>query len=345
MKASFQFIKKIFTLVLLMATVAAPAQNKATKNNTERLQLADEIDHSIRTELLNKWYPRSIDSLYGGFLTTFTYNFLPTGPQDKMIVTQARHVWSNALASRLYPGVDHYKKCAAHGFNFLKDKMWDKTNGGFYTLVDRKGNVKDGAGKTAYGNAFGLYASAAWYRASGDNNALRLAKDCFEWLERHAHDPILKGYYQDLLPDGTPAKRTAANPSTSTVGYKDQNSSIHLLEAFTELYSVWPDPLVRQRLQEMLLLVRDVITTKKGSLTLFLQPDWTPVLFTDSSEAVILQHRYLDHISFGHDVETAYLMLEASHVLGLKNDTATMRVAKLMVDHALQNGWDKINGE
>jgi hypothetical protein len=35
-----------------------------------------------------------------------------------MIVTQARHVWSNALASRLYPGVDHYKKSAAQGFIF-----------------------------------------------------------------------------------------------------------------------------------------------------------------------------------------------------------------------------------
>jgi len=339
MKACFHLIKKIFTAVLLTAAVAASSQNK-----TERLQLADEIDRSIRTELLNKWYPQSVDSLYGGFLTTFTYNFSPTGPQDKMIVTQARHVWSNAVASRLYPGVDHYKKCAAHGFSFLKNKMWDKINGGFYTLVDRKGNVKDSEGKTAYGNAFGIYASAAWYQASGDNNALQLAKDCFAWLEKHAHDPILKGYYQNLMPDGTPAKRTAADPSTSTVGYKDQNSSIHLLEAFTELYSVWPDALVRQRLQEMLLLIRDVITTKKGSLTLFLQPDWTPISFTDSSESVILQHRYLDHISFGHDVETAYLMLEASHVLGLKKDTATMRIAKLMVDHALQNGWDKING-
>src|SRR5688572_2407613 len=101
-------IKKIVIAVLLMVTVAVSAQNK-----TERSQLADEIDRSIRTELLNKWYPHNIDSFYGGFLTTFTYNFLPTGAQDKMIVTQARHVWSNALASRLYPGVDHYKKCAA----------------------------------------------------------------------------------------------------------------------------------------------------------------------------------------------------------------------------------------
>ena len=342
MNLPFLFVKRILPLVLSVMVMIASAQNTATK--TERLQLAAEIEKSMRTELLDIWYPKSMDSLYGGFITTFTYKFEPTGEQDKMIVTQARHVWSNALASRLYPGIAYYKKCAAQGFSFLKDKMWDKTNGGFYTLVGRKGNVKDSDAKTTYGNAFGIYASAAWYQASGDKNALQLAKDGFAWLEKHVHDPVLKGYYQDLLPDGTPAKRTAAEPSTSTVGYKDQNSSIHLLEAFTELYSVWPDALVRERLLEMLLLIRDVITTKKGDLILFLQPDWTPVSFRDSSEAVILQHRYIDHVSFGHDVETAYLMLEASHILGLKNDTITKKIAKRMIDHALQNGWDKTTG-
>ncbi len=157
MKDSYRPVRTILSVVLLITVVNAHAQNikVSKKNKAERLQLAEEIDKSIRTELLNKWYPYCADSLYGGFLTTFTYNFLPTGEQDKMIVTQARHVWSTALASRLYPGVDYYKKCAAQGFSFLKNTMWDKTNGGFYTLVDRKGNVKDSTGKTAYGNAFG----------------------------------------------------------------------------------------------------------------------------------------------------------------------------------------------
>lgn len=117
-----------------------------------------------------------------------------------------------------------------------------------------------------------------------------------------------------------------------------------MLEAFTELYQVWPDPLLRERLQEILLLIRDTITTRKGYLVLFLTPDWKPVSFADSSEEVILKHRNLDHVSFGHDVETAYLMLEASHVLGLKNDTTTLRIAKKMVDHALRNGWDDKTG-
>src|SRR5215218_7870744 len=84
----------------------------------ERAQIAAEMEKSIKTELLNKWYPQCVDKEYGGFLTTFTYDFKPTGPQDKMIVTQARHVWSNSKASILYPWVNHYKTSAAHGFHF-----------------------------------------------------------------------------------------------------------------------------------------------------------------------------------------------------------------------------------
>jgi mannobiose 2-epimerase len=223
--------------------------------------------------------------------------------------------------------------------------MWDKINGGFYSLTERDGRVKNqDSTKTAYGNAFGIYALAAYYGSSGDTGALNLAKQAFLWLEKGSYDPIHKGYFQHLNKNGKPLKREASIPSTSDLGYKDQNSSIHLLEAFTELYSVWPDPLVRTRLEEMLILIRDKITTPKGYLILFLQADWTPVSFSNSDESTILKHRNLDHVSFGHDVETAFLMLEASHVLGLKNDAKTLHVAKKMVDHALQKGWDMDKG-
>ena len=317
-----------------------PAQTK------ERTQIAAAMRRSMETELLNKWYPQCMDTAYGGYLSTFTYDFKPTGPQDKMIVTQARHIWSNAKAAQLYPNKTYYVTGARHGFHFLRDVMWDKTYGGFYTLVDRQGKVKNSGNspKDAYGNAFGIYALAAYYGTTKDTAALRLAKEAFWWLENHSHDPVYKGYFQHLQRDGTPIQRPAATPSTSDLGYKDQNSSIHLLEAFTELYAVWPDPLVRERLQEMLWLIQHNMVNDKGDLVLFLQPDWTPVSFRDSSEAAILKHHNLDHASFGHDVETAYLMLEASHALGNHHDTATLLLGKKMVDHALQNGWDDTLG-
>ena len=313
----------------------------------EKLRIAAQMEYSIQKELLNKWYPQSVDYKYGGFLSTFTYDFKPTGPQDKMIVTQARHVWSNAKAAELYPGNLSYKTSASHGFYFLRDVMWDKVYGGFYTLVDRKGNVKetDLGLKTAYGNAFGIYALAAYYQCSGDPAALTLAKKAFMWLETHSHDQVNKGYFQHLQRDGTPVKRESGTSSTAETGYKDQNSSIHLLEAFTELYKVWPDELLSERLKEMLFLIRDTMTTKQGYLTLFFRPDWTPVSIKDSAKEVILKQHNLDYVSFGHNVETAYLMLEASEILGLKNDSTTLKISKRMVDHALKNGWDsKVGG-
>lgn len=303
------------------------------------------MENSLRNELLNKWYPQSMDTVYGGFLTTFTYDFKPTGQQDKMIVTQARHTWTNAKASQLYPATNYYKTGAKHGFRFLKDVMWDKKHGGFFTLVDRQGTVRNtDSAKTAYGNAFGIYALSAYYAASGDTSALNLARKAFLWLEKGSHDSRYKGYYQHLNTQGAPIERETTASSTSDVGYKDQNSSIHLLEAFTELYAVWPDALVRRRLEEMLMLIRDTITSPKGYLTLFFKPDWKPVSFRDFADSIVLKHRNLDHVSFGHDVETAFLLLEASHALGIKNDIKTLRVAKRMVDHALQHGWDNKAG-
>jgi cellobiose epimerase len=312
----------------------------------EKMIIKAGMERSARKELIDVWYPKSIDKEYGGFLSTFTYDFKPVDSQDKMIVTQSRHVWSNAKASIFYPSNPEFKEYAKHGYRFLRDVMWDKINGGFYTLVSREGSVRteDFAAKEAYGNSFAIYALAAYYQASGDTDALDLAKKTFRWLEKHSHDPVNKGYFQHMDNNGTPMKRPANSKSNSDLGYKDYNSSIHLLESFTELYNVWPDGLLRERLEEMLYLVRDKISAPKGYLGLFWNADWTPVSHRDSSESFIIRNSYIDHVSFGHDVETAYLMLEASHILGLKHDTLTLIKARRMVDHALDNGWDNTFG-
>lgn len=316
---------------------------------TGNQKIIAEMLRSLKTELLNAWYPVTIDTVYGGFLSDFTYDWQPQGRQNKMIVSQTRHVWTTSQAAMFFND-DRYRRIAEHGFHFLKDKMWDKTYGGFYWLCNREGTPlyeANGDQKSAYGNAFAIYALATYYEMSGDTSALNRAQKTFWWLERHSYDPEYRGYFDQLTRDGAwlSKRRLQKDAHTPTSArWKDQNSSIHLLEAFTELYNVWPDSLLRQRLNEMLNLIRDTITTEKGYLTLFLERDWTPVSFRDSSTAVREANYYFDHVSFGHDVETAYLMLEASHVLGLESDSKTLTVAKRMVDHALANGWDNDNG-
>jgi len=116
------------------------------------------------------------------------------------------------------------------------------------------------------------------------------------------------------------------------------------LEAFTEFYNVYKSDLLKERLTEMLFLIRDVITTEKGYLQLFFDEKWEPISFRNSPKDIREKNYGLDHVSFGHDYETAFLMLEASHVLKLDNDIKTLQVAKKMVDHAIENGWDENNG-
>jgi mannobiose 2-epimerase len=328
----------ILTGVILLLGCAHPEKKAESSDSKMVSQLTDALNKGI----LEVWYPRTIDSVSGGFLSDFDYKWEMHGPQNKMIVTQSRHVWTCSTIADFYPErKDYFLKIARHGVQFLKEKMWDSENGGFFNLVDREGNVlKSGkAGqiiKEAYGNAFAIYGLAAFTRASGDTATLSLAKKAFVWLDQHSYDPQYGGYFQFLETDGTPLKS-----GLNGVPPKDQNGSIHLLEAFTELYRIWPDPLVKERLLMMLTLIRDRITHPKGYLQLFLNEDLSPVSYRDSSEEIRKKNWHHDHISFGHDVETAYLMLEASEIAGIENDTITLRKAKRMVDHSIKNGWDK----
>jgi mannobiose 2-epimerase len=228
--------------------------------------------------------------------------------------------------------------------------MWDKEYGGFFNLRTKTGESPAGPSgdeKRAYGNAFAIYGLSSYYELTKEEFALDYAKKAFLWLDEHSRDKEHGGYIDAMDRAGTWFSRI--NPGTpqrivSMGSWKDFNSSIHLLEAFTELYKVWPDPLVKSRLQEMFSLVRDTFTTPKGYLTLYFTEDWKPISNRDSSETVIRRRSGIDHISFGHDVETGFLLLEASLALGIENDTATLRVAKKLIDHSLANGFDKKSG-
>ena len=303
--------------------------------------------------ILKRWYPLVIDKEYGGYYTNISHDWKVIPQQEKMIVSQARHIWTLSKASEYFGGLKEYEDMARHGILFLKNFMWDKEYGGFFQIRSREGGVSNVNGwreeKRAYGNAFALYALAALYKQTHDPEILGFAQKVFRWIEDHAHDPIGKGYFQFIMRNGKPFDHSTEYKTIASdgneLGLKDQNSSIHLLEAFTELYHVWKDPLVRTRLQELLELIRDIQVAPQGYLQLFFHSDWTPVSFRNSSKEERDANFGLDHVSFGHDYETAFLILEASHALGLNNDVRTLTIAKKMLDHAMKNGWDeKIGG-
>jgi mannobiose 2-epimerase len=183
------------------------------------------------------------------------------------------------------------------------------------------------SGKQVYGIAFGIYSLAASYEASRDQATLDFAQKGFRWLDDHAHDNQNGGYFEVLNLDGSPAPNGVSVVGARS-GQKSMNTSIHVLEAFTGLYRIWPDPALRARLQEMYDINLRKIYSEPGYLTMFFNSDWSRVPGRDS---------------FGHDVEAGFLLVEAAEALG-KDDPAAWSAARHLVDHALQYGWDNERG-
>jgi mannobiose 2-epimerase len=325
------------TILSAQQTAALEAAPDAAPDRATYLQLAGEVDSALHNDVLNLWFPRSIDREHGGFHSHFTRDWQWAPSDGKFSVFQGRMTWVASQVVLREPGKKaEFLPVVKQGLDFLENVMWDKQDGGFFWGIDDDGRIAPafGDGKQLYGIDFCIYGAAAAYQATGDPRALELAKKGFDWLDKHAHDNVNGGYFETLARDGTPVAPHAPNGQIEEgpigpVGYKSMNAHIHLLEALTELYRVWPDPTLRARLEEALAIVRDKICVEPGAMNLYFTSDWRAIRGPDS---------------YGHDVETAYLMLEADELLHRAASEKTERMAKMLVDHALAYGWDNVNG-
>jgi mannobiose 2-epimerase len=302
--------------------------------------LRRKVDEMLRLELTGHWYPHAVNRGRGGFHQSMArdWSLMPDG--NAFLVYQARMAWTAAAFARYSaPHHDEFVEYSRHGIAFLDEVMRDEEFGGFHWIVDAQGRLSPQLGdqKHVYGIAFVIYAASTVRAVTGDERALKVARDAFDWLEQHAHDGAHGGYFEALRRDGTPivSWNEDAPPGQRTdrlgvyYGFKSMNSHIHLLEALTELSKVEERPVVRERLSETFALVRDKIAVEPGALNLYLTSDWRAIP---------------GHDSFGHDIETAYLLVEAAHELKRPDDPQTWKMARLLVDHALEGGWDQENG-
>ena len=344
--------------VLLVAALGAPAQRPmqaAPKpdpitylpvGKAAYQRFAAESETMLQKDILARWYPRSIDQVHGGFNADFARDWSPLPSHGKFSVFQGRMTWVAAQVVLYRPAQrDQYLPYVRHGADYLRNVLWDKQYGGFYWGLNDDGSISPTFtdNKQLYGVSFGMYGLAGAYAATHDAADLELAKKAFLWIDSHAHDAKNGGYFEWLTRDGRPMQAepyeavVKSLPGTDfPIGYKSMNTHIHLLESFTELLKVWPDPTLRARVEELQHVVRDLVTVQPGAMNLYLTNDWRAVP---------------DHDSYGHDVEATYLMQEAQDVLSRVGATPsraeqerTEEVGRMLVDHALAYGWDSAHG-
>lgn len=284
-------------------------------------------------ERILPFWMKLLDHDNGGFYGTvdIQLNVHPESPKGGVI--SARHLWSFSRAYLLMKEKP-YLQAAEHAYHFLKTKLWDMANGGIYWLVDYTGAPLNSS-KHIYAQSFALYGLSEYVKASNNHEALKLAISIFHMIEEKCFSHEDDGYYEEFTIDWRLKDNELLNEGRGTIF--TTNSHLHLLEAYTNLYEIWPDSFLLKKIEFLL----DVFYTKiydkeKHYCHVAFDRNWTTLK---------------DTFSFGHDIETSWLLTETLEITKLKRlDILEMnkQIARKVANEGIANDGSlldaRING-
>ncbi len=247
-----------------------------------------EIKKHLTDDLIPFWRGMK-DSEYGGFYGYMGYDLAIDKKAVKGCILNSRILWffSNAF---LTLGEDALLKEARHAFLFLKEHFLDREYGGVYWSLSYDGRPEDDT-KHTYSQAFAIYALSSYYDASGDGEALEIARSLIRLVEDKCRDEY--GYLEAFTRDFHPEDNDKLSEN-GVMAEKTMNTLLHIFEAYTEFYRVTKEEQVADRLKYMLGLMADRIYNQElGRQEVFFDRTWNSLI---------------DLYSYGHDIETAWLV-------------------------------------
>ena len=289
------------------------------------------FDTQVKEHLLNDIIPfwqRLRDEEYGGFYGYMGYDLAIDKKAVKGCILNSRILWFFSNAYLLLKD-EQLLKDAGHAFKFLKDHCLDEENGGIYWSLTYAGKPEDTT-KHTYNQAFAIYALSSYYDASKDEQALKIAQELYRMIETKCKDEY--GYLEAFNIRFEPAENDKLSEN-GVMAEKTMNTLLHVFEAYTELYRVTHDSKVADNIRYMLDLVADkVYNSKIGRQEVFFDRTWNTLI---------------DLYSYGHDIETSWLIDRGLEVLG--DDAYTAKLSPITktiteniykrayIDHSLVN--------
>ncbi len=282
---------------------------------------AKEIKNHL-TENLVPFWKGLIDKDFGGYYGFSDFHHNVNDKYEKGCILNSRILWFFSVCGDLTDD----KECigyAEHAYNFLKSVYLDRKNGGVYWSVTYDGTPLDTT-KHTYCQAFAIYALAAYYKVSSDEESLGIANDLVKIIEQKCRDR--DGYLEAFNIDFSPASNEKLSEN-GVMAERTMNTLLHVYEAYTGLYEVTKSDYIADRLREMLMIFKDkMYNPEKHRQEVFFDRNYNPLL---------------DLISYGHDIETAWLIDRGIEVLGddaLKAEYGDM--TSDLADNILHNAFD-----
>lgn len=288
----------------------------------ELLQLKQEMNKELH-DILGFWLEHSIDIKHGGFVGQINSDMTVVPDAPKGLVLNARILWTFARAYRHEPKPE-YREMAERALHYLEAYFRDPEYPGYFWMVDYSGYPLQ-TKKQIYGLAFYLYALSEFILASGRNDLLPLAEEVFEVVEK-GFDPVHGGYVEAYARDWT-------DEGDMRLGIHDQNDKksmnthLHVLEAYTNYFRIARTPKLEEQFGRLIGDMLDrIIDEESGHFHLYFDEDWS------------LKSR---HVSYGHDIEGSWLLMEAAELYGDAELLERTRKAALrMADAVLAEGMD-----
>ena len=275
--------------------------------------LKERMERELRQNILPFWIEHTVDHEKGGFYGALTNDLQVRDEVERSLVLCARLLWTYAAAYRAFNDAT-YLAMADHAYAYLTGPFLDRHFGGMFWQLDRDGRPVNDR-KQTYGQAFAIYGLSEYFLATGKPAVLHQAIDLFQRIERHAYDPVCGGYVEGcarswgLLDDMRLSEKEINCPKT-------MNTLLHVIEGYTNLLRAWEEPHLKEQLRCLVEVFLDHVVDPQTHFTrLFFENDWRSLS---------------DHVSYGHDIESSWLLCEAAEVLG---DQALMERA---LENALQ---------
>lgn len=294
------------------------------KDITHRfLHLKDEFSEELAS-LLAFWSSQGLDAIHGGFVGNIDHYGQVNLHANKGCILNTRILWTFSAAFRTTKE-ERYRLIAKRAFLYIKDHFWDKEFGGLFWELDTLGNPVDKK-KQAYVQGFGIYAFSEYYRAAGDEESLNLAKTLYAILENNFLESEHGGYVEALTEDWQAIEDMRLSDKDLNAP-KTMNTHLHILEPYSNLFRVWPDENLKKAIASLLKLFSDKIYNQESHhLQLFFDLEW---------------NSQFEEVSFGHDIEAAWLLNEASMVINQGVlDLEIYKITNELVKATLSEGLD-----